>query len=197
MPLKNTEKNYGSVARSLHWAIAALFLLSYCAIYYREWFTEEDTPPDWISLQIHLSVGITIAALVALRIIWRLLNKPPPLEPGTQLEHRAAHAGHFLLYVVMVVMPVTGYIGTGVDTSYFFAFDIPKFESTQAFSILVTGWMGLEAEAFEDIVDEIHTTGGAWVVWVLIVGHILAALYHHFVKKDRTLRRMTGGDSAE
>ena len=196
MTLRNTRHDYGSVARCLHWSIAALFLLSYCSVYYRQWFTEEDTPENWVSLQMHLSVGITIAALVALRIIWRLMNKPPPLEPDTMLMRRAAHTGHFLLYVAMVIMPVTGYIGTGVDTEYFFLFDIPQFEGTQAHAWL-TGALNVGAEEFEEFVDEIHETAGDPIIWLLILGHVTAALYHHYVKKDRTLRKMAGKRFAE
>lgn len=196
MSLRNTEHDYGTIARYLHWGMAILFLLSYCAIYYRHWFTEEDTPANWIALQLHLSIGLTIAAFVVLRIIWRLTNRPPPLEPDTPLAHRAARSGHFLLYVVMVVMPVTGYVGTGVNTDFFFLFEVTKFEDTQAFAWL-SATLAVGAEEFEDFVDEIHETGGAAVVWVLIAGHAAMAVYHHFVKKDRSLLKMAGRQVAE
>ena len=71
MSLKNTADSYGSIAKWLHWVTAILFLGSYVSIYYRHWFTEEKTPENWIALQLHLSVGVTIAVVVALRIIWR------------------------------------------------------------------------------------------------------------------------------
>jgi cytochrome b561 len=104
----------------------------------------------------------------------------------------AAHMGHLALYAIMIIMPITGYIGTGVNTEYFFMFDIPKFEDTQLFTIIVTDGLGMTFEEFEKPIDFIHKDIlGAWVVWLLILGHVSAALYHHFVKKDRTLRRMT------
>ena len=71
---------------------------------------------------MHLSFGISIAVVVLLRIVWRCLNRPPPLEPGTRLEHLAAHAAHFALYAIMIIMPLTGYLGTGVGTDFFFLF---------------------------------------------------------------------------
>ncbi len=67
MPLKNTQYSYGSIAKWLHWSIALLFLMSYCTVYFRQWFTEEKTPENWIALQLHLSVGVTVAVLVLLR----------------------------------------------------------------------------------------------------------------------------------
>lgn len=192
MSIKNTAENYGSVAKGFHWTTVVLFLGSYCTVYYRHWFTEEKTPENWTALQLHLSIGITIAVVVALRMSWRTMNRLPDPEPGSHLEHLAAHTGHYALYAIMVIMVVTGYIGTGVNTEYFFLFDIPKFEGTPMFSALVTDGLGISFEAFEKPVDFIHKEIlGAWVVWLLISGHILAALYHHFAKKDRTIYKMT------
>ena len=192
MSLKNTAEDYGSIAKWLHWSTAVLFLGSYISVYYRHWFTEKDTPENWIALQLHLSVGVSIAVIVALRIIWRMRNRGPDPEPGTKYEHMAAHVGHLALYAVMIIMPVTGYIGTGVNTEYFFLFDIPKFEDTQLFTTIVSDGLGVTFKEFEKPVDFIHKDiMGAWVVWLLILGHVSAALYHQFVKKDRTLYKMT------
>lgn len=192
MRFKNTAENYGSIAKWLHWVTAALFLVSYISVYYRHWFTEAKTPENWTALQLHLSIGITIAVVVVLRIVWRMSNRMPDLEAGTKLEHMAAHAGHYALYVIMIIMPVTGYIGTGVNTEYFFMFDIPKFETTQLYSSLVNNWLGLTFKEFEEPIDFIHKEIlGAWIVWLLILGHVSAAIYHQIFKKDRTLYKMT------
>lgn len=192
MTLKNTSTSYGSIAKWLHWITASLFLASYIAVYYRHWFTEEKTPENWTALQLHLSIGVTIAVIVALRIFWKILNQNPDLEPGTRIEHLAAKSGHYALYIVMIVMPLTGYLGTGVNTEYFFMFDIPKFESTYLFNMLITEGAGISFKEFEQPLDFIHKDiGGAWLVWLLILGHAAAALYHHFLKKDHTLHKMT------
>mgnify|MGYP001824348369 CR=1 FL=1 len=192
MSLKNTAEDYGSIAKWLHWSTAVLFLGSYISVYYRHWFTEKETPENWIALQLHLSIGVSIAVIVALRIVWRMRNRQPEPEAGTKLEHMAAHIGHLALYAMMVIMPVTGYIGTGVNTEYFSLFDIPKFEDTQLFTTLVSDGLGVTFKEFEKPVDFIHKDiMGAWVVWLLILGHVSAALYHQFVKKDRTLYKMT------
>jgi len=197
MPLKNTIQSYGSIAKWIHWITAGLFLVSYVSVYYRHWFTEEKTPENWTALQLHLSIGVSIGVIVVLRIIWKSINQNPALEPGTRLEHLAARSGHYALYAVMIVMPLTGYLGTGVNTEYFFMFDIPKFESTQLFSVLVTDWLGMTFEEFEKPIDFIHKDiGGSWLVWLLILGHIMAALFHHFIKKDNTMRKMTFNNSA-
>ena len=149
---------------------------------------------DLTALQIHLSVGVTIAVVVVLRVLWRLSTPQPADEPGTPLAHRAAHLGHMALYAVMIVAPITGYLGTGVDTDFFFLFDIPKFESTALFQAVVADGMGLDFKTFEKPIDFIHKDVlGAWLIWLLIAGHAAAALYHHFVRRDRTLLKMTTG----
>jgi len=94
MTIKNTADNYGSVAKWLHWGTALLFLASYCTVYYKQWFTEAKTFENRVAFQLHLSVGVTVAVIVALRVYWRIINWVPDPEPGTPLEHFAAHAGY-------------------------------------------------------------------------------------------------------
>lgn len=188
--LKNTRTHYGYIARALHWATALLFLFAYTAVYYRQWFTEKDTAINWTALQLHLSFGVTIAVLVVLRICWRWSNVQPTPEPGSALMHKAAHFGHLALYAVLIIMPLTGYLGTGVATEFFFWFEIPKFADTWLFQLLIQDWAGLSFEQFEVPMDFIHKEGGAYLVWLLILGHAAAALYHHIKLKDRTLLKM-------
>ncbi len=185
--------SYGRTARVFHWSVAALFLGSYCTVYYRHWFTQSETPANWISLQLHLSCGISIAVFVLLRILWRLGHPPPPSLPAPRREHVAAHGVHYLLYFFMILMPLTGYLGTGVATEFFGLFEVPKFADTPLFAFLVEGLMGLSFEEFEAPVDFIHKKSGAWLVWMLILLHASAALYHHFVRRDEVLLRMWPG----
>ena len=190
----NTADNYGRIARWLHWGTALLFLLAYCAVYYRHWFTEKETPENLLALQLHLSAGISIGVVVILRIIWRNMNVQPALEAAPRWQHLLAHLAHYALYVIMIVMPLTGYIGTGVATEYFYLLQIPKFEDTWLFDAFVWEYLGLTFEEFEEPVDFFHKEiMGAWLVWILIAGHAAAALYHHHVVKDRTLVRMIHG----
>jgi cytochrome b561 len=92
----------------------------------------------------------------------------------------------------MVIMPLTGYFGTGGNINYFFLLELPKFENTQLFTVLVNNGLGLSFKEFEKPMDFIHKELlGAWLAWILILGHVAAAIYHHRVKKDRTLLKMT------
>jgi cytochrome b561 len=192
MTLRNTADNYGTIAKVLHWTTALLFLGSYVSVYYRHWFTAERTPANMTALQLHLSIGVSIAVVVALRILWRLSNPVPDPAPGNALEHWAAKLGHLALYAVMIVMPITGYLGTGSNTNYFFLFEIPGFKGTELFTEHFGQTMPFEE--FEKPFDFIHKEVlGKRLAWVLIVGHVLAALYHHFNRHDRTLKKMTTG----
>ncbi|MCL1037829.1 cytochrome b [Shewanella submarina] len=192
MQIKNTDKSYGTIAKWLHWTTAILLLASYSSIYYRNWFAESD-PEKWAANQIHFSVGITILVIVTFRIIWRRLNPLPIPEPGSPIEHVCARAMHFILYISIIVMPVTGYLsiasylssGRGV-IEYFFLFDIEAFKNIEEINLL-----GITVEQLEEPAELIHYVLGEWILWVLISGHILAALYHHFIKKDNTLYKMT------
>ena len=90
-------------------------------------------------------------------------------------------------------MPVTGYLGTGANTGFFWLFEIPKFESTRLFTFWVSDRLNMSFAEFEVAVDYLHKdVGGALLVWMLTAGHVSAALAHHFVSKDRSLRRMLG-----
>jgi len=199
MNYRNTAQNYGRIARWLHWGTALLFLLAYYAVYYRHWFTEKKTPENLIALDLHLSAGISVGVIVILRIIWRVMNKQPTLEVGlpylsAKIQYALVHFAHYILYAIMILMPLTGYLGTGKATDYFFLFEIPKFEDTWLFDAFVWQYLGLTFEEFEAPIDFFHKEiMGAWLVWILIVGHAGAALYHHFVLKDRTLIKMSKG----
>jgi cytochrome b561 len=191
MLLRNSRDRYGLVAQTLHWIVAVLFAVSYCSVYYRHWFTEKQTPENWLALQLHLAAGITVGVFVALRVAWRLTNAQPDEPPGSRLEHFAARSAHFLLYAFMIVMPITGYLGTGVATDSLWGVgDVPSFRNTALFHTVFVNGLGLTWEQFEAPIDFIHKNSGAYLVWVLVLVHVAAALYHHWVRRDSVLRRM-------
>ncbi len=181
----NSRARYGSVAQALHWSIAVLFLVCYVAVYYRHWFTLPETPANWIALQTHLVAGVAVAALVVARVFWFFRSIQPDDPPGTRFEHLASHAMHGVLYLVMIVMPISGYLGTGVAIEFPWLGDIPSFKDTALFKSFGVAW-----ETFEKPIDFVHKNSGAYLVWVLILLHAGAALYHHYVKRDDVLRRM-------
>ena len=187
---KNTEYSYGFISIVLHWIVAFAFIANYAIIYYKDWFVPAKTEQAKALFSYHTAIGVSVIVLVVLRIIWRLLNKQPDEVPGSHIEHLAAHGAHIMLYAVMIIVPLSGYLGTGSLSQLFFFIEIPRFADTQIFSTVIEGWMGLTWEQFEAPMDFIHKQGGAYFVWVLVVAHAGAALFHHFIRKDVVLKRM-------
>jgi cytochrome b561 len=201
LSFKNSSTSYGSVAKFMHWTIATLFLVQYCLVYYRRQFTvDEELYADWVgtgnfrAFQLHAAIGITLFVFALLRLLWRWSNTQPAMPPGRGWEHSAAHLVHYSLYFMMIMMPVTGYLGTDGDTEYL---GIPRFRTTALYDWLVTGKLGMDWATFEAPLDYIHRQiGGALVLWMLIALHAGAALYHHFIKRDEVLLRMIPGKTS-
>lgn len=175
--LRNTETTWGSVAQLLHWLIAALIgiqcLLGWMAVSWK-------LSPTKISLFFwHKSLGILLLAIVALRLGWRTINPTPRLPAGVPAwEHATARTSHILLYVLLIAMPVSGWIVNS-------AANIP---------FRVFGWFSLPAltapdKALAAYMKTIHL--GLFVVLALALAlHIAAALRHHFWLGHDILRRM-------
>lgn len=180
-------KRYSGLAILFHWITAALFLVSYISVYYRIWFTTLGEPDNLAAIRAHTFAGVLIGVIAVLRLIWRKVSPPPELPQGAWIEHAAAKAVHYVLYIFMVFMPVTGYLGLRAPLGWL---PTPKFEDTLLYRWFVTEWLGLTWEEWEAPVDWMHHTAGAFVVWVLISIHAAAALYHHYIRKDEVLSRM-------
>jgi cytochrome b561 len=98
---------YTRVAIALHWAIAAFIVFNLCTGFFMEGWPP---PIIFIALMLHASSGLTVLALTVARVLWRLLNDPPPYPAGMKpWERHTAHFAHFLLYAAMVLMPLTGW----------------------------------------------------------------------------------------
>jgi cytochrome b561 len=180
MKLRNSRATYGLVAVFLHWlvalTVAGMFGLGYWMVgltYYDAWYKQG---PD-----IHRSVGVLLFIAMLLRVAWRLMNpRPEPMPGHRRWERVAAHLAHGLLYVLLLVATVSGYLISSADgslVSVFGWFEVPS----------ITG----RIKGMEDTAGVVHY----WVTWsvVVLAGiHALGALKHHFIDRDNTLRRMFG-----
>jgi cytochrome b561 len=187
MTLRNTASSYGSVAKWLHWLIAVWVLVAYVVILYLTSRTDQRPPPG---LNYHKVIGFTILIPVLLRVAWRAMNPKPRLpEAMPPWQQRASRASHFLLYFLLLAMPIAGYLGNGGGIDYG-AFRIPPFASTRIMAWLQETF-GITYAQLNDVCDAFHYgIVGPYVFWVLILAHAGAAIHHHVVQKDDVLARM-------
>lgn len=128
---------------------------------------------------LHRSFGALILLLTGLRLLWRLTSPPPPMVPGMPAwQEKAAVYMHRLLYVMLFAMPLLGWAGTSAfpaTITVFGLFELPPLVGPdRELSALLLGFHWRLA----------------FVLCVMIAGHVGAALYHHFATKDETLKRM-------
>ena len=194
MGLINTTSQYGSVAKWIHWLTALCFLFAYITIHYSHRL--EFRSPEYLNVVfIHASLGITVGLLFLPRLIWRMKNVEPLADPAPHWQHLAAKCAHWALYFALIAMPLTGWFGLGIPSFKFYGlFDVPSFLGTGIFESSFVTNMGLTFEEWEAPLDYFHKNiMGQKVLWVLILVHAGAALYHHFAMKDNTLKRMWPG----
>lgn len=185
---RNSAAQFGVLAKLLHWTSAAAFIAAYIIVYYILWFMDEESPDVLPVLNVHWALGLLVGTLVLPRLLWRLFDVQPDPPAGSKLEHALARVAHWALYGLLIILPLTGYLGTGADTD-FGLFSVTGFNETAVFGWISasTGW---SFETFEGPIDVVHHFVGKWIAWVVVGLHVLAALFHHWVRRDATLVRM-------
>ncbi|HWS40767.1 MAG TPA: cytochrome b [Arenimonas sp.] len=170
---------YATSIRRLHWLMAIMIGLAYLAIEQRGLF-ERGTPERFAMMQTHFWLGIGIFILVWVRISQRLKHRVPQITPALpSWQAGLSHAFHFALYAFFIVMPILGLLTAWYDGKILF---IPFTDI--ALPVLVA-----ENEETAHQLEDLHGLIGDIFYWVIGI-HILAALYHHFIRKDDTLKRM-------
>ena len=175
--LKNSDNTWGLIAKTFHWLLAVMILGQFVLGKVAE---EAQMSPRKLDLFVwHKSIGVTILLLVALRIVWRLANTPPgPVVGIARWEHRAARVGHTLLYVLLIFVPVSGWWISDTSRIPFKAYWLVSVPDLLA--------ADRAASQAAEAVHGILTT----TLLVLIAVHIFAALRHHYLLRNDTLRRM-------
>lgn len=191
MQWRNTATRFGALAKFFHWTSAAAFIGAYAVVYYVIWFMDDTSDASLPVLNIHWVLGLLVGFLVLPRLLWRLMDAQPADPPGPPIEHALAHAAHWGLYGLLIVMPLTGYVGTGAPTD-FGLFTVPGFNDTALFGWIGRTW-GVGWEPFEAPIDAVHHFIGQYVAWAVVLLHVGAALYHHRVRRDGVLVRMLPG----
>jgi cytochrome b561 len=181
--LKNTDNSYGIVTKVFHWL---LFLMLTFSIVAGNFLASMPKGPEKLQAAgMHKSFGAILLMLILMRFVWKLINVTPKDPQGTTaMQAFMAKAMHWALYVLMFAQPLSGIImsqAAGYPVSFFGLFDFPMFLDKDP--------------SLAKFAHGMH--GTVWILLVLaVIGHVGAALYHHFIKKDEVLKRMTFGGSA-
>jgi len=178
MSLKNTAEHWGSVSKVLHWLIALLIvLLGIVGLFMGEL---PKTPKYFWVYTAHKSVGVLVLALVIVRLAWRLYAGAPKPVPSTpHWQECLASLTHWALYGLMLAVPLAGWFfdsASGLRPFRFF------------------GWLNMprlieQSEQASQLSHAIHVWG-FWLLLLLVLGHVGAALYHHLFQNDATLARI-------
>jgi cytochrome b561 len=169
--------SYDGVAKSLHWAVVTLLVLQFPLAW-----TMPDIPngqsPESLA-RLHQSLGLTILAVMLVRLAWRLAHRPPPLPGGVApWQRRAAQAVHAALYALLIAQPVAGWLwasAKGWPITVFGAVHLPPLVAA-----------GSPLQPFAATVHQFL----AWAILALVGLHLLAAAYHAMLLRDDVVRRM-------
>ena len=174
----NTAGNrYTATAIALHWLMALVLVGLFCVGLYMA-----DLPASPWKLKVyswHKWAGVTAFVLALVRLAWRLTHPPPELPPTMPLAMRlVAHASHAVLYVLMIAIPLSGWLmssAKGFQTVYFEVLPIPDLLEKN--------------KVLGDLLLKVHQTLN-FLLAGLVFGHLGAALKHHLIDKDDVLLRM-------
>lgn len=187
-PIPEATRRYTGVAIALHWMIA----LGIMGMIAGGWYMGDlpDGHPNQYALyQLHKSIGITILLLTVARVVWRLMNPPPPApESLKSWEQTASGAVHIGFYALMIAMPLTGWFYASVSTNLqvptvlFGAVSWPHVPFTE----------GLQNDAVSGLANNVHSKL-AWVAIGLLVLHVAGAVKHELEPGEGVLKRMIPG----
>jgi cytochrome b561 len=180
--MKNTTLYYTRTAQVLHWLMAIIFIAAWLIGFYSGNFLSYETDGSFKGdiITLHKNIATTIIFLVMIRIFWRYTHPAPSLPNSmSPMMKGLAHAGHLALYLMLLALPITGCLfswSAGHPAPVLYLFNLP--------TLIEENYDVLE------IVKPLHVYL-SWAASLLVVGHIAAALKHHFIDKDTVLTSMT------
>ena len=170
---------YGPTAKLLHWLIVALLIVQYVIGWLMPDLHRGMQPG--VPMTLHISFGLSILVLIALRFLWRLTHPVAPESSLPPWQRLSSEVVHWLLYLLVLATTISGWLFAsfrGWPVSFFYLFPLPMLASDNA--------------AAGRAIDGLHQAA-EWALLVLIGIHVLAALMHRFVYRDNVMQRMLPG----
>ncbi|SFN17026.1 cytochrome b561 [Formivibrio citricus] len=174
---KSTDQSYGKLSICMHWLMLLLLVGVYACIELRVLYPKGSDPREALKAW-HFMLGLSVFALVWIRIATRLMEPTPSIEPApSALENLLAKAMHGVLYLMMIGLPLVGWLSLSAAGKPVLFFGLPLPALTA------------ENKALAKALKEFHEVAGK-AGYILIGLHAAAALFHHYIKRDNTLIRM-------
>ena len=171
--------SYSALSRWMHWLTLALFVGLFLIVWTIDAMQEAMRSP---ALQLHKSFGITVLGLTVVRLVWRVIAGVPAMPSDLPAWQKlVARASHYALYTLLLAQPLVGWLWSSAGTkpiNFYFLVQLP--------------WLIGPDNGLRRTLGNLHGTIG-WTLLVLIAAHAAAALYHHFVRRDRVLLSMARG----
>ena len=176
MNLRSNDRQWGSVAKFFHWVIALAIIGNGIFGLLMDLAHSPMQKINWLAL--HKSIGLTVLALFLLRVLWRWSDRRPVEEPTPRWQQLAARLTHGTLYLLIAAIPLSGWwfnSVTGKPLQWFKLFNLPA--------------LGAKNDALRHLSHAVHEYL-FWLLVLVLVAHVGAALKHHVFDRDNVLRRM-------
>lgn len=174
-----TSERYSSKARWFHWAMAALIIIAYSLILSRTQFGRGSELRTFV-VQSHYWVGIIVLIMAFFRVAERRRHSPPGITPPLEgILRMAATLSHYLLYAFLFAQPLLGLFTVLIEKG---SLPVPLTQLMIPSPFPVS-------DRFAESLEDLHKLLGS--IFYYVIGlHVVAAIWHHFVRKDNTLKRM-------
>ena len=182
MPPSDANSRYTRVAMALHWLIALLVIGQFAWGWWMQEIPKQPVGPRVDAFNLHKSVGMTIFALMVIRLLWRIGHRPPSLPAMPDWQAAVARSTHFVLYAALLIQPVLGYLGSewsGYPVKFF--------------GVTLPAWAGKNA-VLKEAMSAAHLAT-SWVIAAAVALHVAGALKHALIDRDGLLARMGLGRS--
>ncbi|GAB3031039.1 cytochrome b [Oleiagrimonas citrea] len=181
MPLRNESDRWGAVPQLFHWLIVLLILGQ--GVLGLVMVELPKRPSVFAVYNLHKSIGLTILALAVLRLLWRVFDRRPKPVPMPRWQHLGAEIMHWALYVLLFAVPLSGWLfdsATGLRPLFWWGV------------LRMPSLTGGAAPHLRELFEELHEVL-FWALIALAALHAAAAIKHHLIDRDDTLRRMLPG----